>query len=227
MNDGKTHLLLAASGSVALVKLRSIITSLDRPRARPLSIRIVLTESAARFFNGGAEEQPSLATVASLPNVEGVHLNKDEWTDGWTRGGSILHINLRKWADVMFIVPLSANTLAKLALGMSDNLLTSVVRAWDTTGLVDGKGTKRIVVAPAMNTAMWLHPITAKQVKILEEDWGVKDEVEMATSAEHGGWFQVLRPIEKALACGDVGGGGMMEWKDIVKVIEERLELLP
>lgn len=200
MDDGKAHLLLAASGSVALVKLRSIIASLahDRPRAgRPLSIRVVLTKSAARFFNSGAEEQPSLAVLASLPNVEGVHLDDDEWTEGWTRGGSILHINLRKWADVMFIVPLSANTLAKIALGMSDNLLTSVVRAWDTTGLVDGKGTRRIVVAPAMNTAMWLHPMTAKHLAVLEEEWGVRGEdAPMNSPKQQSGWFQILRPIE-------------------------------
>src|SRR5436190_14135219 len=65
----------------------------------------------------------------------------------------ILHISLRRWADILFIAPLSANTLAKLANGLSDNLLTLVCRAWDTDGQVDGQR-KRIIVACAMITAV-------------------------------------------------------------------------
>lgn len=110
---------------------------------------------------------------------------------------------------------------------MSHELVLSVARAWDTTGLIDTKrpglagvfrtlgGQKPLVVAPAMNTAMWLHPVTAKQVRVLEEEWG----------RDVGGWVQVLRPIEKDLACGDIGGGAMKEWKEIVGVIEGWLGL--
>lgn len=62
--------------------------------------------------------------------------------------------------------------------GLSDGLLWNLVRAWDTTGLIDGvvregrKRKKMIFVAPAMNTAMWRHPITGRQIRALEEDWG-------------------------------------------------------
>lgn len=95
-------------------------------------------------------------------------------------------------------------------------------RAWDTDGEVDGKR-KRIIVALAMNTAMWRHPVTAKQVKILEEDWGVKKD---EATGQETGWFEVLRPqATKILACGDVGIGAMLEWTQIVKIIEDRLEL--
>ena len=133
----------------------------------------------------------------------------------------------------MVIAPLSANTLAKITGGFSDNLLTSVVRAWDTTGEIEAadagetqsgrRGKKRIIVAPAMNTAMWRHPITKKEIRLLEEDWGVRDE----KAGLHGddGWFEVLTPVEKELACGDVGDGAMKDWKEIVTVIEERLGL--
>lgn len=69
---------------------------------------------------------------------------------------------------------------------------------------------------------MWLHPVTAKQIRVLAEDWGVK-EAEDGTI--ESGWFEVLKPQEKILACGDIGAGGMMEWKDIVKVIEKKLSL--
>ena len=78
----------------------------------------------------------------------------------------------------------------------------------------------RIVVAPAMNASMWTHPITAKQIRVLEEEWGV-DGINPAE-----GWFEVLRPQVKTLACGDVGQGGMCDWKEIFSVIEERLHLV-
>lgn len=123
----------------------------------------------------------------------------------------------------MLIAPLSANTLAKISGGWSDNLVTSVVRAWDTTGLLSEdagqKKRKRIIVAPAMNTAMWRHPVTGRQVRMLEEEWGVKE------GEEGGGWFEVLRPVEKELACGDVGDGAMRDWREIVEVIRERVKL--
>ncbi|KAK0116666.1 hypothetical protein ONS96_012519 [Cadophora gregata f. sp. sojae] len=224
-NDGKKHLLLAASGSVATIKIPSIAQSLSHHPS--LSILIILTKSASNFLSGQSSEQPHYSALLQIPNVEGVFLDEEEWVHPWKRGSSILHIELRRWADILVIAPLSANTLAKVTGGFSDNLLTSVVRAWDTTGLVEGGGStgavvrkrKRIVVAPAMNTAMWRHPVTMRQVRVLEEEWGVKE------GGEGEGWFEVLRPMEKELACGDVGDGAMKDWKEIVKVIEARLDL--
>lgn len=260
INDSKPHLLLAASGSVATIKIPQILTSLSH---HSLSVRLILTSSASRFLSSQSDEQPSLDTLAQIPNVDGIYEDADEWefssdhadeagmkTRGWIRGDPILHIELRKWADMMAIIPLSANMLAKITGGMSDGLLASVVRAWDTTGLVDGirmpmvdgrrregcvLGQKpRIMVAPAMNTAMWRQPITARQIRVLEEEWGVEDgqnTIRSAASTDNDrgtveeGWFEVLRPIEKSLACGDIGGGGMREWKEIVGLIEVRLGL--
>ncbi|CEJ80566.1 Putative Flavoprotein [[Torrubiella] hemipterigena] len=209
--DGKKHLLLAASGSVATIKIGNIIQGLAEHKS--LSIRLILTSSAAQFLKGQAEEQPSLADIAKLPNVDGIYEDDAEWSHPWTRGAPILHIEMRKWADVLVIAPLSANTMASMVAGTSANLLTSVIRAWDTDGTVDGLK-KKIVVATAMNTAMWRHPVTAKHLKILEEEWGGES-----------GWVEVLRPIEKTLACGDVGEGAMVSWQTIVEKIEERLEL--
>jgi phosphopantothenoylcysteine decarboxylase len=118
----------------------------------------------------------------------------------------------------MVIAPLSANSMAKMVGGLSDNLLMSVVRAWDTTGETQlGRIPKRIVVAPAMNTEMWRHPITKKHIRVLQDEWGV--------DGDGTGWIEVLRPIEKELTCGDVGDGAMREWGDIVKLIELRLGL--
>ena len=69
---------------------------------------------------------------------------------------------------------------------------------------------------------MWLHPITAKQIRVLADDWGV---VEAADGTIESGWFEVLRPQEKSLACGDVGDGAMKEWTEVVRIIEARLGL--
>lgn len=225
-NDGKVHLLLAATGSVATIKIPNIIQALAKHKN--LSVRIIMTESAANFLAGQADEQPSLASVRNMPNVDGIYRDVDEWRQPWTRGASILHIELRRWADLMVIAPLSANALAKIASGFSDNLIYSVARAWDTTGLIDNPrpgislpyGTNRdrkgIMVAPAMNTAMWNHPVTAKHMTTLEGEWNVRN----------GGWIEVMRPMEKELACGDTGSGAMKDWKEIVEAIEARMGLV-
>lgn len=222
-DDNRTHLLLAATGSVATIKISNIIRALA-PHAHKLSIRVIFTTNAKHFLAGQSAEQPTVSSLSSLPGVEAVYDDSAEWgPEPWRRGADILHISLRRWADILVIAPLSANTLAKLANGLSDNLLTSVCRAWDTDGQVDGRR-KRIVVAPAMNTAMWRHPVTAKQIRVLEEDWGVRRDEE---TGEETGWFEVLAPqATKMLACGDSGSGAMMEWTEIVKVIEHRLGLV-
>ena len=79
IQDGKQHLLLAASGSVATIKLPLIISSFQ---ARSnLSIRVILTKSATHFLAGQSPEQPTVASLASLPNVDAVHLDEDEWNE--------------------------------------------------------------------------------------------------------------------------------------------------
>jgi phosphopantothenoylcysteine decarboxylase len=211
-NDGKHHILLAASGSVATIKLSHIAKALG---AHPnVSIRVVFTPSAEKFLQGQSDEIPDLGHVEQIENVDGIHFDPDEWKKPWVRGDKILHIELRRWAHILLIAPLSANTLAKMVNGISDNLLTSVLRAWDTTGMVDSR-VKKVFVAPAMNTAMWRHPITAKQVRTMEEEVGWRE------------WVRVLRPVEKELACGDTGDGAMMDWREIVKVVEKELALGP
>lgn len=235
--DDKTpHLLVCASGSVAAIKIPPILASLSEHN---IKIRVVLTPSAARFLQGQTDEQPHYNTYTLLPNVQAVYIDEDEWTfreddseqEGWVRGDPILHIELRRWADMMLIAPLSANMLAKITNGMAEGLLASVVRAWDTQGLdpprdvdieesTDGcvlgkKLKKRILVAPSMNTAMWNQPITSKQMQVLESEWGV--------DGPNDGWFEILKPMVKKIACGDVGDGAMMSWEDIVKIVRTRL----
>lgn len=219
LHDNKTHILLAASGSVATIKLPNIAEALGRHRN--VAIRIILTGSAEKFLKGQSQEQPHHEALQQIPGVDAVYHDEDEWKDPWVRGKPILHIELRKWAHVLLIAPLSANSMAKMTMGFADNLLLSIIRAWDTTGIVDGgfKNKKPlIVVAPAMNTAMWNHPITKKQLSILRDEWGYTD-------ATDEGWVSILNPVEKPLACGDTGNGAMMDWRDIVNAVEQRIGL--
>lgn len=217
--DGKFHLLLAASGSVATIKIPNIVQKLSKHSK--LSIRIILTESAAKFLQGQSEEQPHIDSIAKHANVDAIYRDVDEWKVPWVRGAPILHIELRRWADLLVIAPLSANTLAKISNGICDNLLTSVVRAWQvepisdlstdaTTSQVSAPQQKRIFIAPAMNTAMWRHPLTSLHLRSSEQN-------------QYYHWFDIMRPVEKTLACGDTGDGAMCDWNDIVAAIEARL----
>ena len=147
-SDNKKHLLLAASGSVATIKLPNMVEALSH--CKDLSIRIIITEAAAHFLAGQSKEQPMLVSLRQYQNVDGIHLDNGEWEKPWVRGASILHIELRRWSNLLVIAPLSANTMAKVTCGLADNLLLSVVRAWDTTGEIEGSRKKHIIVAPGM-----------------------------------------------------------------------------
>jgi len=122
----------------------------------------------------------------------------DEWPGhDYDKNDPVKHIELRDWAEVMVIAPLTANTLGKMANGLSDNMLTCVARAWDRK--------KPLVVAPAMNTKMWEHPATQEHL------------------AKLGQWYDltVVGPVAKKLACGDIGVGAMAGFDDIVKAVNE------
>lgn len=114
-----------------------------------------------------------------------------------------LHIQLADWADVLVFAPLSANSLAKLSLGLADNLASRLFRAWNICE-------KPVIIAPAMNTKMWTHPATATHIETL------------------CGWGAILvKPVSKMLACGDVGVGAMASVGDILTAIVERTQHKP
>lgn len=126
--------------------------------------------------------------------------DEDEWSSWQKRSDPVLHIELKKWADIFLIAPLDANTMAKLANGLCDNLLTCVARAWDI------REVKRrpVVVCPAMNTFMYEHPITSRQLGVLREEFG----------------FTVVDCVEKVLMCGDVGLGAMASVETIAGAVK-------
>ncbi|MQL95600.1 hypothetical protein Taro_028268 [Colocasia esculenta] len=179
LQTGKPHVLLAATGSVAAIKFENLC----RCFSEWAEVRAVASKSALHFVE-----------KSSLPQDVVLYTDDDEWASWKKIGDSVLHIELRKWADLMVIAPLSANTLGKIAGGLCDNLVTCIVRAWDSS--------KPLFVAPAMNTFMWSNPFTERHLNVI---------------AELG--ISLIPPITKRLACGDHGNGAMAEPSDIYTAV--------
>lgn len=176
--DKGFNLLICVTGSVAAIKLIELVTMIrDKFDTKGhIQIRVILTEHSQHFVK---KEHLSEKFV----DIE-IYRDVDEW-DGWKKmSDPVLHIELRKWADLCLIAPLDANTMAKMANGICDNLLTCMVRAWDLS--------KPLVYCPAMNVHMYTHPLTAEHFDKLQS-FG----------------YHRIDSVEKRLACGDVGIGGM------------------
>ncbi|KAL2232111.1 probable phosphopantothenoylcysteine decarboxylase [Sesamum indicum] len=167
----KPRILLAASGSVAAIKFANLCHCFSEWA----EVKAVATKASLHFVDR-----------VSVPKDVTLYTDEDEWSSWNKIGDSVLHIELRKWADIMVIAPLSANTLGKIAGGLCDNLLTCIVRAWDYT--------KPMFVAPAMNTFMWTNPFTERHLMVID-DLGIS----------------LIPPVTKRLACGDYGNGAMAE----------------
>ena len=172
----RPRVLLALTGSVAAVKAAPLAAAL----CAFADVRVVATAAALHFFD-----------PAALPPACGpVLTDADDWRRWRAVGDPVAHIELRRWADALVVAPLSANTLAKVANGLCDNLATCVVRAWDFR--------RPLLAAPAMNTLMWESPFTARHLR---------------EAAALG--VRVVPPVSKRLACGEVGAGGMAEVGDV------------
>lgn len=198
------RLLLGVTGSVAAIKTPELVAALTLANHE---VQIAATRAAGYFFD------PDTLPSALL------HTDADEWPgERYQRGDPVLHIELRKWAEVLVIAPLDANTLAKITLGLADNLLTCVWRAWDPT--------RPIVLAPAMNTLMWDHPLTRRQLRSIGADFGAghvpghlaAPEL-MAQINDRAKGFRIVPPTEKELACGDTGTGAMADVATIVAAV--------
>ncbi len=216
------NVLLGVTGSVAAILTPALYQALKQAGHR---VKVVATAAALYFF-----DPASLDPVESLParrNPEVVVLDEDEWPgrDGgrlYRRGDPVLHIELRRWAETLVIAPLDANTLAKLAGGLADNCLTCVWRAWDRN--------RPVVLAPAMNTLMWEHPLTERHLRQLAEDAGGEPAPAgldlpaiMDWINEHCPRLAVVPPQSKRLACDDVGVGAMASLETIVATVARLL----
>ena len=185
------NVLLGVTGSVAAIYMPQLYDDLRRAGH---DVKIVATRSALYFFDAASIEP----TTEKNRNKNVVILDEDEWPgERYERGDPVLHIELRRWAEVLLIAPCDANTLAKLALGLTDNCLTCVYRAWDRS--------RPVVLAPAMNTLMWEHPVTARHLEQI--------------TADLRGMVRVVMPVSKKLACDDVGLGAMAGREEIIAAL--------
>ncbi len=170
------HVLLGVSGGVAAYKACEVVRRL---RDAGAEVRVVLTDNAERFVS-----------ALTFQALSGQPVRHGLW-DAEAETG-MAHLELARWADAVLIAPASADTLAKLAHGFADNLLSTLCLAT----------TAPLSVAPAMNHRMWLHPATQANV---------------ATLRARG--VAILGPADGPLAEGESGPGRMLEPQQLVQAM--------
>jgi phosphopantothenoylcysteine decarboxylase / phosphopantothenate---cysteine ligase len=173
------RVLLGVTGGIAAYKAAYLARLL---RDRGAEVQVIMTPAATRFIG-----LDSFAALTGRP----VH------SDVFERPEAVLHVRLAREADVAVVAPATGNALARLALGIADDMVSST--------LLEYAGP--LVVAPAMHSGMWMHPATRANLDALQER-GVR----------------IVGPVEGALAAGDTGMGRMAEPQDIAAAVEEALE---
>jgi phosphopantothenoylcysteine decarboxylase/phosphopantothenate--cysteine ligase len=176
MNTARTEpgrILLVVTGGISAYKSCDVVRELKHAG---LDVQVVLTREAGLFVTAMTFEALSGRRVFSelLPGV----------TDG-----EIDHIRLGRAADVVGVVPATANFLAKMHAGLCDDLASATLLALPKS--------VPLLVAPAMNREMWDHPVTQRNLRELKESMA--------------GRLSLLEPVVKELACGEVGPGGLPE----------------
>jgi phosphopantothenoylcysteine decarboxylase/phosphopantothenate--cysteine ligase len=170
--------LLGVSGGIAAYKAALVARSL---RTAGAEVSVILTENATRFV--GADTFSALTGSAAHTSL-------------WERPGDVLHVRLAREADVALVAPATANVIAKLAHGLSDDLLSAALL----------ESTCPLVVAPAMHTGMWAHPATQGNVRTLRERGA-----------------RIVGPVSGPLAHGDEGLGRLAEPEDVVAAVRAAL----
>lgn len=175
MKDKK--ILLCVTGGIAVYKAAALTSKLVQAGAE---VKVILSESAAKFVT------PLTFQALSRNEV---------FTDTFDEKNPrvIAHIDLADWADLILVAPATANTIAKLAGGIADNMITTTLLA----------ATAPVWVAPAMNVHMYDHPAVKRNIETL---------------AEYG--YQFIEPSEGYLACGYVGKGRLEEPEKIVECMQ-------
>ena len=170
------RIVLGIGGGIAAYKTPALVRQLV---AAGMDVIPVMTGSANHFV-----------TATVLTTLSGHRVRDDLWDLEAER--SMGHIELARWTDTLLIAPATANLLARLANGLSNDLLTTLYLAT----------TAPTVVAPAMNLEMWNHSATKRNIGVLKTD-GVS----------------IIGPDRGEQACGETGPGRMLEIKDIVSYL--------
>jgi len=173
-------ILICISGSISAYKAASLASAL---RKKGHEVKTVATESALQFIGPAA-----LEGITGQPVL----------TDMFNPGYEIPHINLSEWADLIILYPASAATLARLRMGLAEDLLSAV--------FLSNNFRKPYWICPAMNINMLEHPAVQENISILK-NWGAR----------------IIEPEEGVLACGTVGKGRAPEPEKLAGMIEEAL----
>jgi phosphopantothenoylcysteine decarboxylase len=180
--DIKPVVILGVTGSIAAHKAVDVASQLTK---RNCAVRVVMTPDAQRFVT-----PLPFKTLSQHPVVTELFDEQEDWRP--------VHIQWADEAQLMLIAPASANTIAKLAHGLADNALTCMALALNPTA--------KILLAPAMNGKMWLHPATRRNVQELRERGA-----------------EVIGPEEGSLACGYEGVGRL--WP-VEAIVDQALKML-
>ena len=184
-NHKNINILVGITGGISSYKSCELVRLFIKSG---YSIKVMMTESATKFVS-------SLVFQELSQNPVYVDMFQEKGVDPFF----IQHISLSRWADICLIAPTSANTLSKIACGICDNLLTTVVLALGEN--------KKVLFVPAMNENMWKNPMIVDNVKKLET---IKK-------------YFIMPPQKGELACGVYGEGRMPEVKDIYKLVVQIL----
>jgi phosphopantothenoylcysteine synthetase/decarboxylase len=177
------HVLVGVGGSVAAFKACEVVTELRRQGAE---VRVAMTEAATRFV-----------TPTLLRALSGNRVASNMWEDdGAESGHGMSHLELASWCEIQVIVAASADLIARLALGLATDPVTATALA----------SRAPMLVAPAMEAAMWEHPATHGHA---------------ATLTSRG--VRILGPVHGRLASGRESNGRMVEPDEIVSAVGERL----
>lgn len=174
----KKKVLLGICGGIAAYKCCELVRLLKKAGHQ---VNVVMTQAATDFVS-----PTTFQALSGEPVLLDTH-------DGLS-GNGMAHINLSRQADVMLIAPASANTLAKIAHGMADNLLTTLASARSCP----------LAVAPAMNVQMWNNPANQRNLALLRQDR-----------------VQILGPADGEQACGEVGSGRMLEAAELAELLAD------
>ncbi|MDQ6632175.1 MAG: phosphopantothenoylcysteine decarboxylase [Verrucomicrobiota bacterium] len=178
----KFKIVLAVTGSIAAYKAPDLASRLTQADCE---VSAVLTADALRFIT-----PLPFKTLSRNPVVTDLFDEKEDWKP--------THIQLADEADLLLIAPATANILAKLAHGIADDALTCIALALNSKA--------KILIAPAMNGKMWLHPATQQNVAILK------------TRGAH-----FIGPEEGLLSCGYEGLGRLWPVEEIAQKVLARL----
>jgi len=179
------NILLGVSGGVAAYKAVDLASSLTAAGAK---VTTVMTEAACQLVGPKSFEAVTCSSVYT--NLWANHIFQQE------KPG---HINLADWADIVIVVPATANIIGKIACGICDDLLsTTLCACWPL--IKSGCA----LLAPAMNNNMWDNPAVQRNVEIVKQMG-----------------FKLIGPVKGRLACGTEAIGRMAEPEDILKAIEK------